>query len=300
MTTMSVLEVGGTHVTGARVDPSTWDRPAQRYRLPLRCDCPAEEFVSTLAACARALGPSTSLPMAVAMPGPFDYDTGVARFHGVGKFDALDGVDVRRALLAALPEPPRDIVFLNDAAAFGLGVSVWGEARGHDRAVAITLGTGVGSAFVADGRLVGSGPTVPRDGEVHWISIEGRPLEQVVSRRAIIAAYQRLGGPDAPAEVDVREIAERALAGAQPARTAIHDAFLNLGRALAPWLTAFEAEALVVGGGISASWELIVPSLRQGLGADMAQLKVVRAEDAEGSTAVGAAWYAASAVGGTR
>ena len=56
---------------------------------------------------------------------------------------------------------PAWIRFLNDAEAFLLGESVAGAARGHAPRVGITLGTGLGSAFLADGEIVRSGPDVP-------------------------------------------------------------------------------------------------------------------------------------------
>lgn len=100
----------------------------------------------------------------VAVPGPFDYAKGVALFAGVGKFEALYGVDVRAALLGGLWQRPGDVVFLNDAHAFLAGEWTGGAAHGHRRAVGITLGTGVGSAFLADGLIREDGSGVPPGG----------------------------------------------------------------------------------------------------------------------------------------
>ena len=90
---------------------------------------------------------------------------------------------------AALRPSPSAVRFLNDADAFGVGEYAVGAARGHDRAVCITLGTGVGSAFLDRGRPVNSGPTVPPDGSIHLVVHDGRPIEETVSRRAIRTAY---------------------------------------------------------------------------------------------------------------
>ena len=59
--------------------------------------------------------------------------------------------------------------FLNDADAFGLGEWWTGRQRGARRIVAATLGTGFGSAFLADGRVV-HGPGIPPGGEIYRIS----------------------------------------------------------------------------------------------------------------------------------
>lgn len=132
--------------------------------------------------------------------------TGVALFKGVGKFDALYGMDVRAALLDGLRQRPGDVVFLNDAHAFLTGEWSAGTVRGHRRAVGITLGTGVGSAFLADGHICDNGPGVPPEGRMDLTEIGGRPLEDTVSRRAILSRY---GDPTA----DVHDIAGRARAG---------------------------------------------------------------------------------------
>jgi glucokinase len=223
------------------------------------------------------------------MPGPFDYAQGIGRFHGVGKFDALNGVHVGAGLRARLTPPPARIAFVNDAAAFGLGEWLVGAARDATRALAITLGTGIGSAFVDDGRVVESGDRVPPDGHVYRLVVAGQPLEQLVSRRAMLARYRAAGGGDE----DVAAIAARARAGEATARAAFVDPLKLLGRCLAPWLLRFDAPVLVVGGAMSASWELVEQALRAGLAAaGAAAVDVRRASDPDSSTAAGAAWHA--------
>lgn len=124
----------------------------------------------------------------------------------MGKFEALYGMDVRRALLHGLRQRPGDIVFLNDAHAFLTGEWSMGTVHGHRRAVGITLGTGVGSAFLADGRIRDTGPGTPPEGRMDLTGIDGRPLEDTVSRRAILTRY---GDPAA----DVSDIAGGARGG---------------------------------------------------------------------------------------
>lgn len=192
------------------------------------------------------------------MPGPFDYAAGIGRYRDVGKFESLNGVDVRAALTAAISPAPKDVVFLNDAHAFALGEWAAGSMAGHSRAVALTLGTGVGSAFVDSGSIVDTGPSVPPEGRADLLSIDGRPLEETVSRRAILARY---GG-----SVDVREIASRALDGESRASSVLRDAFFALGLAFRPWVSRFGAGVVVIGGSMAASWDLVAPPLSSGLG----------------------------------
>ncbi|WP_345609546.1 ROK family protein [Pseudonocardia adelaidensis] len=219
----------------------------------------------------------------VAIPGPFDYAAGVGRFAGVGKFDALRGVALGEILAKELDAA--DVVFLNDAHAFGIGEWRAGTARGHDRVLVLTLGTGVGSCFLDRGTPVSSGPDVPPEGRADLLTIDGAPLEETVSRRALLA---RAGaGPG----VDVRDLAERARAGDTATESLFTDAFAALGRAVAPWARRFGASLVVVGGAIAASWDLVAAPLHAGLSDGRAELPVVPASSGHAGL-VGAAWWA--------
>ncbi|MEV2191950.1 ROK family protein [Streptomyces phaeochromogenes] len=252
-----VLEIGGTHVTAALVDLHD-GRVTSRTRKPLDADGDAEDILATVRRCADGLSVPPGARWGVAVPGPFDYARGVALFRGVGKFDALYGMDVRAAFLDGLRQRPSDVVFLNDAHAFLTGEWFAGTVRGHRRAVGITLGTGVGSAFLADGRICESGPGIPPEGRMDLTVIDGRPLEDIVSRRAILARY---GDPAA----DVHDIAGRARAGEARAKCVLDSVFTRLGVVLGPRMVDFRATALVVGGSMARSWDLVAPALSTGL-----------------------------------
>src|SRR5439155_20317370 len=101
------------------------------------------------------------------------------------------------------------------------------------------LGTGVGSCFLDRGTPVTTGPDVPPEGRADLLTIDGAPLEDTVSRRALLT---RAGTPTG---VDVRDLAERARAGDRAAEALFADAFSALGRAMAPWARRFGASLVV-------------------------------------------------------
>ena len=121
---------------------------------------------------------------------------------------------------------------------------------GHRRAAGVTLGTGLGSAFLEDGRIVDTGPRVPFEGSLHLVSYRGRPAEETVSRAALLASY---GDP----RLDVRDVAIRARNGDRRARRVFDELASALGEITAPWLDSFGASCLVVGGSISQAWDLL-------------------------------------------
>ncbi|MFF1570529.1 ROK family protein [Streptomyces sp. NPDC058293] len=51
--------------------------------------------------------------------------------------------------------------FPHDADAFGIGEYAAGAAAGHERALCVTLGSGIGSAFIDHGEPVNEGGLVP-------------------------------------------------------------------------------------------------------------------------------------------
>ena len=284
MSSVPVLEVGGTHVAAALVSPSDWTVSGAR-RLEVDAEASADELIARFVAAARSVAAPPGATWGVAMPDPFDYAAGVARFDAaVGKFGALNGVDVGAALRSALAA---DVVFLNDADAFALGEATSGVGRGFSRLAAITLGTGVGSGWIADGAVVV--PDRPPNGRIHHVQVGGEPIEDLMSRRAVRRRYASLGGSDS---ADVREIADLARAGDERAVDVLSRALRALGTAVGSVLDGFHPDVLVLGGSMAASWDLFEPWFRAGA-ADAGALPLIRVSaDAERSGFVGAAVHA--------
>ncbi|MEU2249377.1 ROK family protein [Streptomyces sp. NPDC019224] len=266
MSRVPVLEIGGTHVTAAVIDTtSAGPAPLDAVRQPVPADAPADDLLDAIAAVGARVDVPEGAHWGVAIPGPFDYETGIGRFRGIGKFESLHGVDVGAGLLARLPGAPRRISFVNDADAFAMGEYRAGAAAGRSRAVCITLGTGVGSSFLDGGQPVVEGPEVPPGGRAHRLTAHGLPLEEVVSRRAIRSFHATAAAlPGDGPHPDVHDIAAAARGGNAPALHTIRHCFGALGRALAPWCERFEPELMVVGGSMAGSWDLVGPAIREG------------------------------------
>jgi glucokinase len=123
---------------------------------------------------------------------------------------------------------------------------------------------------------------------MHRMSIGGRPLEDVVSRRAIRRAYVAVGGD---AQADVREIAEAARQGWAPARKVLDQAMTALGNVVGRCVAGFRADVLVIGGAMSASWDLFERPFRAGaLGNGLPEIRL--ASDPDTAPLIGAALHA--------
>ena len=248
---VAVLEIGGSHVTAAVVAPGTWD-VTEVDRAELESRAAAEAVVAQLADTARKLPLANGL--AIALPGPFDFATGVAWYRGQGKFDRLYGFNLGAALSEELGIDR--LLFMNDAEAFAVGEWTAGEVRGAARCVGVTIGTGIGTAFLADGQVVREGGTVPPGGELYKTSYAGKPLEDSISARAILRRYAERTNTEAPG---VKEIADQARAGDSAAREVLEACFTDLAAALGPWLERFGVTRTVLGGSIAGAFDLVAP-----------------------------------------
>ncbi len=282
---VGALDIGGTHVTAGRVHLSSAEVEPEGVRRAFPAAGGAE-LLELILETAAAVATSETRRFGVAAPGPFDYDAGVCLVSH--KLPGLYGVNLRKELALALGLAGGAVAFVNDAEAFLLGEWWAGAARGHTRAIGITLGSGLGSAFLDGGRIVRDGPRVPADGALYTLAFRGAPVEETISRRGVLIRYDA----DVSDGTDVEQIAERARAGERRAQVVFEQLAADLAEFLAPVLQAFAPTCLVVGGSIALAWDLLEPGLRAGLAA-RELLVVTRATRIDDAPLLGAARHAA-------
>jgi glucokinase len=171
---------------------------------------------------------------------------------------------------------------VNDASTVGLGEAAFGAGRGYASFLVVTLGTGVGGALFLDGHLWqgidGSA------GEVGHVAVEsmGRPcrcgshgcLEQYASSGGIALNYLEecsgsTGNADSAAcgnsDLSSAELARLAREGNRAATEAFHRAGRYLGQSVAGIVNLLNLEAVILTGGVSASYDLLEEALRDEL-----------------------------------
>jgi glucokinase len=196
------------------------------------------------------------------MPGPFEYDRGIARFAQVEKYYSLNGVDVageltnRLNLFSSVP-----LRFMNDASAFAAGEAWMGSASHVSHSVSITLGTGFGSAFISKGVPVVDGDMVPQLGCVWHLHYKEGIADDYFSTRWFVKRYREKTG----LEVDgVKPIADAARKN-EIAMSLFIEYGHNMGEFFSPWLKKFDAGVLVIGGNIAGAYNLFGPSFEKAL-----------------------------------
>jgi glucokinase len=165
----------------------------------------------------------------------------------------------------------------NDANVIAHGELIHGAGRGLNSFVVITIGTGLGSGLVLDRRLwTGTDGFAAEFGHV-TVEPEGLPcpcgnrgcLEQYVSAGALVRFARERFTPellDSAGDVlDAALVASLARQGEAAARGAFEEAGRCLGIALASLANTLNLEAAIIGGGVAASLDLLLPSLRREL-----------------------------------
>lgn len=221
-----------------------------------------------------------------AMPGPFDYPEGIARFEGVQKFDALNGVNVRAhiqhyfGLDAGYP-----VRFLNDATCFAIGESFRGEAAKFSKFIAITLGTGFGASFIHNHLPVAGKDGASDDGYLWHLPFGDSNADNHFSTRWFQKSFLSLTG---------REIeGVKTLVDLYETEAAAMDIFAqfgkNLGDFTGPWLKSFNAQALVIGGNISQSYPYFRTALQVSFDRQGLSVSVIISELQENAALTGSA-----------
>ncbi len=231
----------------------------------------------------------------LSLPGPIAH--GVL-LHAPNLHPAWAGRRIDELLgLLALAVPG---VAQRDALLGGLGEFAAGAGQGLDSFAYLTLGTGVGGGLIIDGEpLTGTDGAA---GEIGHLTVDVRGPRCGCGRRGCVeaiasgTAIARIYAAETGEEIHGAEIAQRARSGERAARRVFSRAGSALGVACAAWAQVANPQAVITGGSLSQSMDLLLPSLertlhRRAWKANL-PLPIVQAKLGGPAPLVGAAYYA--------
>lgn len=286
------VDIGGSHITAVAVEMASHKIiSSSRAETPVDNKAEADEILTvwtdTLRKVMRGIQIFNLRGIGFAMPGPFDYVRGICLIRGVPKYEKLYGVNVGKAVASRLGLPcDCRVRFMNDASSFAVGEAWAGKAAGYKKMMAITLGTGFGSAFVDDRIPVVDGDRVPKMGCVYHIPFGTGIADDYFSTRWFTTKFKEVTGREAAGVKEVAMEAERL----PEVRDLFTEFGSSLGNFLAPWLSRFEAEILVAGGNISHAWELFGPAFEKELKQSGCHTEVAISELREDAALLGSAY----------
>ena len=305
-----VADLGGTQLRVALVDGD--GNISQRHATPTLAhqgrDDVVNRFIASLDQVATSADRRDIVGIGVSIAGPTDPETGtmydppnLPGWHG---FSAKPILEERLSLKAW---------FANDATLGALAEFAYGAGRGYKHMIYMTVSTGIGGGIVIDGKLYNGGRgfagelghmTIDRDGPkcncgntgCLEILASGTAVA-VMARERLVAsessALQSLSGGDL-SEVDARMVAEAANSGDSLSRAVMQEAATNLGIGIVSLLHIFDPEIIVIGGGMSQNFQLLLPGIteqidRRAMAQYKGRMPVVKSELGDDVSLLGAA-----------
>ena len=307
------VDLGGTNLRAANIDRAGSIHERLRVATPDTND--PNEIVTAIASAVTACTNQAAKrgekiqAVSVVVPGSVHAVTGV--IVNAPNIPAIVDFDLVQALSVALHW---SISLENDANAAAVGEMWRGAGRGCQTIICLTLGTGVGSGIILNGKLwrgidgtggeIGHSSVMPIGGV--RCKCGGIGCLEVYASATAIVRMTRAGLPQHPQsilharpEVDLsaKEVATAANEGDAFALEVFRKMGMYLGIAMANLVNIFNPEVIIVGGGVSESFDLFAPYaldeiLKRSFPVPARRCRVVRAECGDDAGLLGAAWLA--------
>ncbi len=238
----------------------------EKTELPTRTENGGEKILPDIAAtvkkglAAKKIAPADVLGIGIGVPGPVDDDGNVNRCVNLGW-----GVFNLHEALGTLTGIP--VKAGNDANVAALGEYYDGGGKGSRSMIMVTLGTGVGGGFVADGKVLNGAHGVA--GEIGHITINRNETEyctcgkrgcaeQYASARGMVRLAQKyLAETNCIStlrdleDYTSKDLFTHAAAGDKAAQEILERVYDILGKTIADACCLLDPELVVLGGGVS-------------------------------------------------
>ena len=285
------IDLGGTQIKAVVVEASG-AIVRQELRPTFDASAGAPFWAETIRALATELG--AGLPVGLSAPGLASPD-GRAIALMPGRLQGLEGLDWTNFL-----SRQRVVPVVNDAHAALLGEAWIGAARGLRDCIMLTLGTGVGGAILADGKLLRG--HLGRAGHLGHVCLDPHGAPDIVGTPGSLE--DQIGNHNIAQRTQGRfatthELIAAAAAGDEFASRVWSDSIRALACAVVSFINILDPEAVIIGGGIAQAGDALFGPL----GAELDRLEwrpgghptpIIRARLGEWAGAVGVASAAAA------
>lgn len=268
---IAALDFGGTFLKWTLISPADPYNPlSEKYfsKIEINSQGSKDEILGVfIDAVKAAFRTADSLKIniqgiGISTPGPFDLDNGISLMKH--KFSTIYGINLKREITMQLDlEENFPIRFIFDSTAFITGEAFFGAARSYSRIIGITLGTGIGSVFMVDKKIIEKGKRLPPEGGSYLFNMpyDGGIVEDKISSKSIIDRYKQLGGKCSD-DMDVEKISHMATGGDRISLEAFREFGQILGKIIRVVSVDFKPECIVFGGGISKGFHLFSDPLK--------------------------------------
>lgn len=236
------LDLGGTNIRIARVEGG---KCLDKLSVP----CPAKEEASVVLRRLSQLIADMMTPevegIGIGVPSIVDAERGIV--YDVANISSWKEVHLKDTLEA---EFHVRVAVNNDSNCFALGESLHGEGRTYADMVGVTVGTGIGAGIIIGRRLYGGRHTGA--GEIGFLPYRDSDFEHYCSTPFFLC-HDTTGA----------EAAYRALRGDESALRLWKEFGTHFGCLMKAVLYAYAPQAVVLGGGIAASFPLFREAMEE-------------------------------------
>lgn len=236
------VDLGGTNIRAALIDGQTIIRKA-KSPCPAKGTC--EEVLETVAGLISEVLCEGVEAIGIGVPSVVDTRRGIV--YNVANIHSWVEVPLKDILEKRFGIP---VNINNDSNCFTLGESRFGKGQGFGSMVGVTLGTGVGSGIIIDGKLY-EGRNAGA-GEVGCLYYLDKDYESYCSTPFFVA-HNTTGA----------ELSARAEAADAEAIALWNEFGCHLGELVKAILFAYDPEAIVFGGGIAAGYPHFEEAMRR-------------------------------------
>lgn len=283
------IDLGGTAIKLGRFDRS--GSCLQSLTVPTPQPPKPDAVLATFVEAIAQLDPNReAVAIGIGTPGPTDATGRVATV--AINLDGWINIPVATWLEQRCDRP---VILANDANCAGLGEFWLGAGAEFHHLIMLTLGTGVGGAIILNGKLfMGHHGTA---GELGLITLYPDGPECNSGNNGSMEQYLSIPAIRRRTGMEPKEVGHRAEQGDEKAIAFWHTYGKDLGAGLASLIYVLTPEAIIIGGGISASADFFLPSAqaeieRRVLSNCRHNLKVLKASLGNQAGMVGAAQLA--------
>ncbi|MBO5065126.1 MAG: ROK family protein [Clostridia bacterium] len=273
------VDLGGTNIATGVIDENY--KIIGRGKVKTRAPRPAEAIFDSIkeavdmAVVNAGISYDDIVSVGIGTPGSVNKDTGAIEFSNNLKFH---NVPAKAMLEERLKKP---VYLENDANAAALGEAVAGSGNGVKNFVAVTLGTGVGSGIIIDGKIYRGSNFCGGEMGHMVINVDGIPCncgrkgcwEKYASATALVSqAVEAMQGDKASLlwqtcdgdlnKVDGKSIFDALDLGDATAKAVVDRYLYYVSIGIANVVNALQPETVCVGGGISGQGEKILKPIR--------------------------------------
>jgi predicted NBD/HSP70 family sugar kinase len=257
------IDLGGTKIEGAILDPATPDRPLCRVRVPTESAKGYEHIRKQIGRLLKTLSEESGHPLpktiGIGTPGTLDPLLGTLRGSNS---QCLNGQKLRDDLEADLGVA---VVMANDANCFALAEAKLGCAQGYPTVFGVILGTGVGGGIVVHEQVLNGCHGIA--GEWGQLILDPNGPVSVYGTQGTIEAY--IAGPSleqfyaeqAGEKRKLKDIVAR-VGTDEHARATIERLTSKFAEAISMIINVLDPHAIVLGGGVGNIDALYTPETR--------------------------------------